>query len=231
MAGKDQRGRVVMLRRVVAETPVRDRRVRATRTRIAETALELFVSQGYAETTFDQIARAAEVGRRTIFRHFATKEAILFDHLVVRRDAALQLLRERPPAEPPLVSLHAVLRELCAQGYDRRALSQIRAVLATDPQIAGEQFAGGLAFEKHLVTTLQMRHGEQWSLLELDALTRMALSWLDTACNVYFKEDRPSLVRCFDETVGFCMESVTGDLARSLRRASKPARRATRAGR
>jgi AcrR family transcriptional regulator len=217
-----------MLPPVVAETPVRDRRVRATRARIAETALDMFVSQGYAETTFDQIANAAEVGRRTIFRYFPTKEAILFDHLVVRRDAALQLLRERPPAEPPLVSLHAVLRELCEQGYDRLALSQIRAVLAANPLIAGEQFAGGLAFERHLVATLQTRHGEQWSLLELDALTRMALSWLDTACNVYFKEGRRSLVRCFDETVATCLQSVTDDLGRSLRKSSSGKRRATR---
>ena len=35
--------------------------------------------------------------------------------------------------EPPLASLHAVLRELCEEGYDRQLLAQIRTVLATDP--------------------------------------------------------------------------------------------------
>ena len=34
----------------------------------------LFASRGFAETTIDQIAKAAGVGERTIFRHFATKE-------------------------------------------------------------------------------------------------------------------------------------------------------------
>src|SRR6266702_4224961 len=87
----------------VADTSIRDRKKEATRARIAETALQLFVSQGYTETTIDQIAVAAGVGRRTIFRHFATKEAILFDHLAVRRELAVQHLRERPPREAALV--------------------------------------------------------------------------------------------------------------------------------
>ena len=84
----------------MSETPIRDRKREETRARIAETALQLFVSQGYTETTIDQIAAAAGVGRRTIFRHFATKETILFDHLIVRHELAVQYLRERPPGEP-----------------------------------------------------------------------------------------------------------------------------------
>jgi AcrR family transcriptional regulator len=204
----------------VAETPIRDRKTSETRARIAEAALELFASQGYAETTIDHIATAAHVGRRTVFRHFPTKEAILFDHLVVRRDAALQLLRERPPAEPPLVSLHAVLRELCVQGYDRRALAQIRAVLETDPQAAEEELSGGFrAFARNLLATLQSRPGEARSILELYALTVLALSWLETACGIYLKEGRRSLVECFDETVAICLRSMTDDLAPSLRSA------------
>jgi AcrR family transcriptional regulator len=206
-----------MLPRAVTETPIRDRKTKQTRARIAGAALELFASQGYAETTIDHIAAAADVGRRTVFRHFPTKEAILFDHLVVRRGAALQLLRDRPPAEPPLVSLHAVLRELCVQGYDRRALAQIRAVLETDPQAAEEELTGGFrAFAKNLLATLQSRPGEPRSLQELYALTVLALSWLETACGIYLREGRRSLVECFDETVAICLRAMTDELAPSV---------------
>src|SRR5262249_52072752 len=114
----------------------RERNVVVTRQRIADAALGLFQQQGYAEPTIDQIAATAGVGRRTIFRHFPTKEAILVDHLAIRREVALQRLRERPSTEPLLVSLHAVLRELAEQGYDRRLLAQIRAVLTTEPHLA-----------------------------------------------------------------------------------------------
>src|SRR5436309_2267115 len=83
---------------------MRERNPAAKRSRIAQSALELFKAQGFAETTIDQIAEAARVGRRTIFEHFPTKEAILFDHLVIRREGALQHLRERPATSRSVAS-------------------------------------------------------------------------------------------------------------------------------
>jgi AcrR family transcriptional regulator len=201
----------------VAKTPIRDRQTEETRTRIAETGLRLFVSQGYVETTIDQIATAAGVGRRTVFRHFATKEAILFDHFVVRRDHAVHRLRERPMEEPPLVSLHAVLRELCDEGYDRQLLAQIRTVLATDPGLVGEEIAILIRdFERNLVAALEDRIGKQRSQLQLRAVTLMALSWLDAAARIYLMEAKPSLVKCFDEVVSTCLRTSARDLAPSL---------------
>lgn len=184
-----------------------------TRARIANAALELFVHQGYAETTIDQIAEAAGVGRRTIFRHFPTKEAILFDHLAVRRDFAIQRLWDRPQSEPPLTSLHAVLRELCEQGYERRLLDQIRTVLALDRRFAGEELSFGLrAFEKTLIATLENRVGPRESSLEIQALTEMAESWFLTAVRAYLKQGEKSLVEYFDEVVAACARSIGRDL-------------------
>jgi AcrR family transcriptional regulator len=192
---------------------VRERQTRDTRARIGEAALDLFVSQGYTKTTVDQIADAAGVGRRTVFRHFPTKEAILFDQLAVRREVAVQRLRERPPSEPPLVSLHAVLRELCIEGYDRGLLDQIRTVLATEPRLAGEQVAGGTrAFELNVATTLRERVGAGTSPIEVLAITKMACGWFVTAAHVYLVENRASLVECFDEVVAVCVRSAARDL-------------------
>jgi len=198
----------------VAEYPIRDRKARETRARIAQAALDLFISGSYAETTIDQIAEAAGVSRRTVFRHFAAKEAILFDHLAVRRDFALRRLRERPPSEPALVSLHAVLRELCEQGYERPLLNQIRLVLATEPALAGEQFfAGFRAFEADLVATLEGRAGRRQSAAAMIALTEMAESWFISAIRLYFKQGKRSLVTYFDEVVAACVQSSARDLS------------------
>jgi AcrR family transcriptional regulator len=213
--------------RAVAPTPIRDRKAGATRARIAAAALELFVSRGFAETTIDQIATAAGVGRRTIFHHFATKEEILFDHLVVRRDAAVEMLRERPPTEPVLVSLHAVLRELCVEGYDRRALAQIRDVLALNPGLAGQQFAVSLKFEANLTAAIQNRHSEL-SKPEIYALTLMALSWLTAATRIYLRQNRRSLVKCFDEIAAACLRSAIDDLAPSLGASPVPGERSAK---
>ncbi len=210
--------------RLVRVSPIRDQKTAATRSRIAETALELFVEQGYTETPIDQIARAAGVGRRTVFRHFATKEAILFDHLVVRRELAVARLEARPPDEPPLVSLHAVLRQLSVEGYDRRLLAQIRAVLATEPGLVGEEIALLVqTFEKNLVAVLERRAGQRSSKAAIRAVTLMALSWVDAAVRTYLLDNRPSLVDCFDEVVAACVSASGRDLAPALDGDGEPA--------
>lgn len=56
---------------------LRERKKRETRQRIAEAAIELFLQKGYEATTLDEIAAAAEIGRRTFFSYFKTKEAVL----------------------------------------------------------------------------------------------------------------------------------------------------------
>ncbi|GGM57440.1 TetR family transcriptional regulator [Micromonospora sonchi] len=56
-----------------AGEPIRDRLARA--------AFELFTVQGYESTTIDDITTAAGVARRTFFRHFRSKEDVIFpDH-------------------------------------------------------------------------------------------------------------------------------------------------------
>jgi AcrR family transcriptional regulator len=61
---------------------LRERKKAKTRAAIQEHALRLFSRQGYAETTVDQIAAAAEVSPATFFRYFPTKEdTVLYDRL------------------------------------------------------------------------------------------------------------------------------------------------------
>ncbi len=47
-------------------------------------AFELFDEQGYENTTVDQIAERAGVGRTTYFRNFPSKEDVIFpDHAAI----------------------------------------------------------------------------------------------------------------------------------------------------
>jgi hypothetical protein len=112
-------------------------------------------------------------------------------------------------AEPLLVSLHAVLRELAEHGYDRRLLAQIRAVLTTEPRLARDELSvGTFVFEKKAIAALQSRAGETRSLLEIHAVTFMVASWFTTASHLYLVEGRRSLLECFDEVVAACAREL-----------------------
>ncbi|MDT0307522.1 TetR family transcriptional regulator [Streptomyces sp. DSM 44917] len=48
---------------------------------IVEAAFQLFLARGFEQTTIDDIVARAGVGRRSFFRHFPSKEAVVFpDH-------------------------------------------------------------------------------------------------------------------------------------------------------
>ncbi len=49
-----------------------------TKTKIFTVALQLFLQQGYANTTVEQITEASDVAKGTFFNYFPTKDALLF---------------------------------------------------------------------------------------------------------------------------------------------------------
>jgi AcrR family transcriptional regulator len=63
---------------VLGEAPagLRERKKQRTRTMLIDAAMELCLSQGYEQTTVEQIAQAADVSSRTFSRYFATKDAV-----------------------------------------------------------------------------------------------------------------------------------------------------------
>lgn len=73
------------------QTSLRERKKRHVRTALQAHALRLFAEQGYAKTTVEQIAAAAEVSPSTFFRYFPTKEAVvLYDNQASAILAAFQ---------------------------------------------------------------------------------------------------------------------------------------------
>jgi mycofactocin system transcriptional regulator len=73
--------------------PLRGRPPSTTHESVAHVALGLFARNGFEETTVDDIATALGVGRRTVFRYFASKNDIVwgdFDQVLGRLRADLE---------------------------------------------------------------------------------------------------------------------------------------------
>ena len=62
----------------------------ATKSAMLSAALELFVSQGYAATSVDQIARASESSNGAVYHHFRDKRAIFTELLRVSQAAIVE---------------------------------------------------------------------------------------------------------------------------------------------
>ena len=100
------------------------------RERLAQAATELFQTQGYDETTIDQIALQAGLGRRTFFRHYRSKEDVIFpdhDGLLLRVQDRLSL----DPAESGIQAVTEAVKIVLRHYVDTREISLLRYRLVT----------------------------------------------------------------------------------------------------
>ncbi|MFI0896995.1 TetR/AcrR family transcriptional regulator [Streptomyces sp. NPDC020983] len=88
---------------------------RATvRAQIAERAMELFLAQGFEETTVEQIAAQVGMSARSVFRYFATKEDMVVGSMQESGAVLAAALAERPAEESPWEALRGALGVLLA---------------------------------------------------------------------------------------------------------------------
>ncbi|GAA5000004.1 TetR family transcriptional regulator [Streptomyces siamensis] len=90
---------------------LRERKKQRTRDALLRAALELFTTQGYEQTTVDEIADAVDVSQRTFFRYFAGKEDVALFVQRLAESHFLAAVRERPPHEAPLEALRRAVLE------------------------------------------------------------------------------------------------------------------------
>ncbi|HEX6022942.1 MAG TPA: helix-turn-helix domain-containing protein [Solirubrobacter sp.] len=91
---------------------LRERKKRETRAAIRDAAMKLFAEQGFAATTIDQIAEAANVSRATVFGYYGTKEEIVFGDAGAAIEWIRARLAERAPGETTIAVVRAWLDEL-----------------------------------------------------------------------------------------------------------------------
>jgi AcrR family transcriptional regulator len=83
----------------------RSRKRLATRQSISNAATRLFNERGFDQVTVDDIAEAADVGRKTVFNHFARKEDMFFDLDDAAREDLCAALLSRVSDVTPLEAL------------------------------------------------------------------------------------------------------------------------------
>ncbi|GGT44356.1 TetR/AcrR family transcriptional regulator [Nonomuraea spiralis] len=121
---------------------LRERKRIKLRRAIQTAALRLFESQGYENTTVEQIAEAAETSTTTFYRYFPTKEDVVLDN-----DASPLFettTAERPAGEPLTATVRAAMGAVIAAAEADRDLTLARmrlvaTVPALETRYAGEE--------------------------------------------------------------------------------------------
>ncbi len=96
-----------------------------TRAKIVSVAKDLFIAQGFAETTSRQIATEAGIAVGTLFVHFASKEAILAETLYAGIETRLQDAFATLPKEDTATKLLHIARGLYSFYAEHPQLSKV----------------------------------------------------------------------------------------------------------
>jgi AcrR family transcriptional regulator len=92
----------------------RERKRLETRNGLAAVALELFAERGFDAVTVNDIADRADVDPSTFYRHFVTKEAVIFAEFGEWTSRIGDAVRAQPADLPALETLRASVKDLAA---------------------------------------------------------------------------------------------------------------------
>lgn len=141
--------------------PLRERKKRRVRRTLSDTALRLFLSEGFQETTLERLVDEAEVSMRTFFRYFPSKEHValaaegeLWEALVAdlcRREihgTLLGVLRE---------SMLDSIRDM-GEDWERRFIAT-RGLAARTPVLRDFSELSSIRVQRQLVEVLEEKLG------------------------------------------------------------------------
>jgi AcrR family transcriptional regulator len=125
--------------------------------RVQAVALDLFEARGFDRVSIEEIARAADVGPATVYRHFGTKERVVlwdeYDPLL------LGALMEELPRHDVLEAAQRALSVSLSSVYGRDRLRILRRamLIRTSPTLQAASAADMRLFRQLLAETLSQK--------------------------------------------------------------------------
>ncbi|WP_156690105.1 TetR/AcrR family transcriptional regulator [Mycobacterium sp. Marseille-P9652] len=137
-----------------------EQRRRSTHEALRQAALKCFARKGFANATVTELAREAGVTERTFFRHFPTKEAVLFSDYETQLEWLADALARRPAGES---LFDAVQASVAAFPHDLEVVRQAataRAELISADRIAGHLRVVQSSFARVLTDFVRQRNAD-----------------------------------------------------------------------
>lgn len=175
---------------------LRANRQKRLRLDLVNAGLELFMEQGYEETTVAEIAERVDVSRRTFFRHFQSKDDVVFHWMGQLGERVQPILAARPLSETPLQAMRQTFLALAEHllEQERQARALIRLIYST-ASLAGRYHDEHTQWEEAFVSTLErQRNLPQLELFQLRVQVSAAITAFVVAVRTWAGQDaQPSL--------------------------------------
>ncbi|MBM7783544.1 TetR/AcrR family transcriptional regulator [Tenggerimyces flavus] len=169
---------------------LRERKRARTREALVSAAAELFERDGYESTTIADLAAAAEIGTRTFFSYFASKEELLFPESDGRIQAAIDAIATRQPDERPASVLLRALTTVGDESDDMTGgLAALRVrLIRTVPSVRGHALRMQLDAQREIARHLAAAYPDELDEVRAAALTGAFIGAISAALQVLLED-------------------------------------------
>ncbi|MCX5384567.1 TetR/AcrR family transcriptional regulator [Streptomyces sp. NBC_00083] len=175
----------------------RERKKAETRRTIADTALRLFFERGYDDVGIREIAQEADVAVATLFAHFPSKEALVFDQDAEQEDMLLDVVRRRPDGVAIPEALRGWLHEVVRAARAEPELERFHRLVDSTPALREHAAQMWLRHEDALARTIAADIGLAAPDIPCRLLARNCLGTIPAL------RDADRAARVIDETFAF----------------------------
>lgn len=174
---------------VETKTGRRERKKAQTRQALADAAVRLFTERGFDNVGVREVAEAADVSLSTLFKHFPSKEALVFDLDADVENALIAAVRDRAPGQSVL---HALRDHMVHTRTAVRTDDPTFVLVESTPALRDYARRMWLRHEKTLTATLAEATG---LAPDAPAVTGLARFTLEAPSIARASEDPPRTMR------------------------------------
>ena len=189
----------------------RDKNRLRTRAQLNSAAIYLFAERGYDNTSVEDVAEAAGISVRTLFRYFTSKEDIVFARTFDLRGFLTGVRSE--PADMPTMTVirNAYLGQLPFNDAERELILRFFKAMGTTAALQGRYLRLQNEFRQQLANTLAQR-GHRRRASEIDILSaNVAETVLHRALDRWLANSGKANVRALVESAFNSFDELAGE--------------------
>ncbi len=174
---------------------------------------------GYDDTTIEMIAERAGVSRRTFFRHFETKDAVLlhfYDELGDQIVEAIDQAADELPMQFALSEAFRVVERFLSDPVEHASQVALVQMISESPRLdAARNYRRRRTVElaTHALMRREQRQGREISRLVAGAISGATFSCLYAAEHEYLRDPSQDPVGLFDEAAAGVYAAMTDSYA------------------
>ncbi len=187
------------------------RRRMTTQNNITRVALDLFTTYGFAEVSVDEVAAAAGISRRTLFRYYPSKSAIPWGDFGARLRAFAAVLDGTHPSVPTAAALRAALLDFHTfdESETARHRQRMRLILQT-PELQAYSMTMYAGWRDVVARFVAERAGERPDHLMPQTVAWQLLGVTLAAYQHWLNQEEPADSAALQHTLEVVFDAVAG---------------------